>query len=60
MFFKVTCIEKETCCQTRNGLWSCCPIENGICCDDGLHCCSHGDICLNNGKCSSSNHIISV
>lgn len=55
----LTCLEKETCCQTKNGLSSCCPIENGICCSDGLHCCFQGDQCSSNGTClsSHSNHI---
>jgi len=57
---QVTCIEKETCCQTSTGLWACCPMESGVCCDDGLHCCSKGQKCLPNGNCSSSSNDIIV
>lgn len=51
---------KETCCQTTAGLWACCPIEEGLCCDDGVHCCPKGQKCLDDGKCSSIENDISV
>ncbi|CAM4742468.1 unnamed protein product [Rotaria magnacalcarata] len=55
----VTCVAKETCCQTDTGLWACCPMEDGLCCDDGLHCCSKGQTCLPTGQCSSNSNDIS-
>jgi len=58
----VTCSQSETCCETPTGLWGCCPFTNGICCQDGIHCCPNNQICLNDGKCqsnsSTTNHFL--
>ncbi len=35
------CQSNSTCCLTTNGDYSCCPIENGVCCSDHIHCCPH-------------------
>ncbi|CAF1332324.1 unnamed protein product [Adineta ricciae] len=50
----VTCLQKETCCETTTGLWACCPMESGVCCNDGLHCCPKDHLCLSNGTCHSA------
>ena len=50
----MTCAEAETCCQTPTGLWGCCPFADGICCDDGIHCCAKNQICLANGTCANN------
>ncbi|CAF4904019.1 unnamed protein product [Rotaria sp. Silwood1] len=55
---QVTCLSQETCCETSTGLWACCPIKDGLCCDDGIHCCANGQTCLPNGQCSSSSNDI--
>ncbi len=60
MIDQVTCLGEETYCETSTGLWSCCPIENGICCDDGLHCCAKNEKCSTNGNCISTTNQISV
>jgi hypothetical protein len=31
-------------------------MEDGICCDDGLHCCAKGQKCSTDGQCSSSSN----
>ncbi len=33
------CWANTTCCISTDGDYSCCPIENGVCCDDHIHCC---------------------
>jgi len=35
------CQSNNTCCLTINGDYSCCPIENDVCCSDHIHCCPH-------------------
>jgi len=34
-----TCPAKQTCCKDPSKSWVCCPLEDAVCCDDGLHCC---------------------
>jgi hypothetical protein len=33
------CPSNSTCCKSTAGDYSCCPLEDGICCSDGKHCC---------------------
>jgi hypothetical protein len=33
------CPADTTCCISTDGDYSCCPIEEGVCCADHLHCC---------------------
>uniref|UniRef100_A0A5S6QDD0 Granulins domain-containing protein n=1 Tax=Trichuris muris TaxID=70415 RepID=A0A5S6QDD0_TRIMR len=39
-----TCPESSTPCQSKQTI-ACCPMENGVCCPDGLHCCPTGYRC---------------
>lgn len=37
------CKVGTTCCKRSDGKYGCCPLENGICCNDGEgHCCPYG------------------
>lgn len=33
------CPSTSTCCISNDGDYSCCPIEEGVCCADHIHCC---------------------
>ena len=33
------CPSTCTCCISTDGDYSCCPIANGVCCQDRIHCC---------------------
>ena len=33
------CDASNTCCISTNGNYSCCPLEDAVCCDDHIHCC---------------------
>ena len=33
------CPSTSTCCIATDGDYSCCPIQNGVCCSDHVHCC---------------------
>lgn len=33
------CPATYTCCISIDGDYSCCPIEQGVCCSDHIHCC---------------------
>ncbi|XP_075873126.1 granulin a [Nelusetta ayraudi] len=39
------CPDGSTCCQTTAGTWNCCPLAQGVCCQDHVHCCPHGTTC---------------
>ncbi|KAL7850126.1 hypothetical protein SRHO_G00194750 [Serrasalmus rhombeus] len=39
------CPDGETCCKNAQGDWSCCPLPEGVCCKDHLHCCPHDTTC---------------
>lgn len=49
-----TIFSESTCCQVPDGSYGCCPLPNAVCCDDHIHCCSHGYVC-NNGNCEKGN-----
>ncbi|CAH8621691.1 unnamed protein product [Schistosoma bovis] len=40
-----TCADDQTCCPLPDKSWGCCPLKNGVCCRDHLHCCPAGSIC---------------
>jgi len=40
-----TCPSGETCCDTDNGQFGCCPYVNAECCTDHQHCCPKGYTC---------------
>ena len=33
------CDASDTCCISTNGNYSCCPLEDAVCCKDHIHCC---------------------
>ncbi|CAF1464302.1 unnamed protein product [Rotaria magnacalcarata] len=33
------CPATSTCCISTDGDYSCCPIQDGVCCADHKHCC---------------------
>nr|XP_046271757.1 granulin a [Scatophagus argus] len=41
----VACPDDTTCCKTKDGGWSCCPLPEAVCCEDFIHCCPHGKKC---------------
>ncbi|XP_037546891.1 granulin b [Nematolebias whitei] len=41
----VACADGNTCCQSAQGTWACCPLPEAVCCEDHLHCCPHGTVC---------------
>ncbi|KAI3389491.1 hypothetical protein SNEBB_004228 [Seison nebaliae] len=43
---------KNTCCLTEGGFYSCCPLENAICCANKLNCCPSDHKCgKHEGEC---------
>ncbi|MFT7809522.1 Granulins precursor-like [Arapaima gigas] len=40
-----SCPGDNTCCRSTSGGWACCPLPQGVCCDDHVHCCPHGTAC---------------
>jgi len=47
-----TCTTEETCCQTTEGIWGCCPYTSGVCCSDKVHCCRSKSTCdLEHSRC---------
>uniref|UniRef100_A0A8C2C0V8 Granulin a n=1 Tax=Cyprinus carpio TaxID=7962 RepID=A0A8C2C0V8_CYPCA len=49
------CPDGSTCCKTKEGGWSCCPLPQAVCCDDFIHCCPHGTTCnLAAGSCDET------
>uniref|UniRef100_A0AAQ6IKJ1 Granulins domain-containing protein n=1 Tax=Anabas testudineus TaxID=64144 RepID=A0AAQ6IKJ1_ANATE len=39
------CPKDTTCCKLSTGEWGCCPMKNGVCCQDHEHCCPQGYSC---------------
>uniref|UniRef100_A0A3B1JL26 Granulin a n=1 Tax=Astyanax mexicanus TaxID=7994 RepID=A0A3B1JL26_ASTMX len=39
------CEDESTCCKNDKGGWSCCPLPEGVCCEDRIHCCPHDATC---------------
>lgn len=39
------CSKSNTCCPGKIDSYKCCPVENGICCNDGEHCCPANTTC---------------
>ncbi|UJR22139.1 hypothetical protein I4U23_025203 [Adineta vaga] len=33
------CPSTSTCCISTDGDYSCCPLQDGVCCSDRIHCC---------------------
>ncbi|GFT96796.1 progranulin [Nephila pilipes] len=56
---KSICPDDTTCCKNPNTTkYGCCPMQNAVCCDDGLHCCPTGTICnLKERRCDGDNFI---
>jgi len=43
----------RACCMLPSGKWGCCPIPNGVCCKDSLHCCPQNTNCDTvHGRCN--------
>uniref|UniRef100_A0A8C8SRV6 Granulin precursor n=1 Tax=Pelusios castaneus TaxID=367368 RepID=A0A8C8SRV6_9SAUR len=49
---KITCTDSKsacpggtTCCQLPSGQFSCCPLQDAVCCWDHIHCCPKGSTC---------------
>ncbi|XP_031415477.1 granulin a isoform X2 [Clupea harengus] len=41
-----SCPDHNTCCfMKEEKTWGCCPLADGLCCEDGEHCCPHGYKC---------------
>ncbi|WAQ94948.1 GRN-like protein [Mya arenaria] len=40
-----TCPDQYTCCSNGKGGFNCCPMPEGVCCADNVHCCPHGYVC---------------
>ena len=41
----VFCPSGNSCCQSINGEYGCCPFPKAICCSDNQHCCPGGFKC---------------
>lgn len=41
------CPTGDTCCRNYEGGYGCCPEYDGVCCNDGEHCCPFGYYCDN-------------
>ena len=39
------CLDGQTCCLSYSGGYGCCPVPDGVCCNNGIHCCPQGYIC---------------
>ncbi|XP_071102590.1 uncharacterized protein [Haliotis cracherodii] len=44
------CPVGNTCCQTTQNKFGCCPYKNAVCCSDGVHCCQKGSSCHPSGR----------
>ncbi|KAF8768385.1 Progranulin like protein [Argiope bruennichi] len=53
------CPDDATCCKNpQTQKFGCCPMENAVCCDDGLHCCPEGTTCnLEERKCDGDGYV---
>ncbi|XP_060758213.1 granulin a isoform X3 [Neoarius graeffei] len=51
------CGDKQTCCQIHSGEFNCCPLHQGECCEDHLHCCPKGMLCeVKESRCTNTTH----
>ncbi|CAF1201630.1 unnamed protein product [Adineta ricciae] len=41
----IVCPSNQTCCKSHDDQYACCAHHNGVCCDDGRHCCPTGTRC---------------
>ena len=56
---KSTCSDQSTCCKLKSGQYGCCPQPNGVCCDDGVHCCPTGFTCdISRGTCTKGDRMV--
>ncbi|XP_076802040.1 progranulin-like [Clavelina lepadiformis] len=39
------CPDYYSCCQQPSGYYRCCPYDQGVCCQDHVHCCPHNTYC---------------
>lgn len=51
-----SCPDGNTCCQSTDGSYGCCPVDSATCCADHIHCCPpEYPVCdLAHGECTSS------
>ena len=49
------CPNGYTCCRDISGGYSCCHLDQAVCCSDKVHCCPMGSTCTSNGTCQESN-----
>ena len=43
---KFSCPDNSTCCKgLLPGTYECCPLPNGVCCGDFIHCCPENTVC---------------
>uniref|UniRef100_A0A3P8YUI5 Granulins domain-containing protein n=1 Tax=Esox lucius TaxID=8010 RepID=A0A3P8YUI5_ESOLU len=42
------CAEGNTCCKAPSNDYKCCPLHQAECCEDHIHCCPMGTLCLVN------------
>lgn len=42
---RAQCPDDNTCCKSSSGGYECCPVIDGTCCSDGIHCCPFGFSC---------------
>lgn len=42
---KFSCQEGQTCCPLPDAEFGCCPLDNAVCCSDGIHCCPENTKC---------------
>ncbi|GBM84677.1 Granulins [Araneus ventricosus] len=56
------CPDETTCCKNpHTQKFGCCPMENAVCCDDGLHCCPEGTTCnLEERKCDGDGYVTHI
>ena len=48
------CPNGYTCCRDISGGYSCCHLDQAVCCSDKVHCCPMGSTCTSNGTCQES------
>ena len=53
---KSKCRDGQVCCKGQDGMYTCCPLPNGVCCKDvpgapKNHCCQHATKCCALGCC---------
>uniref|UniRef100_H3D121 Granulins domain-containing protein n=1 Tax=Tetraodon nigroviridis TaxID=99883 RepID=H3D121_TETNG len=54
------CPDKFTCCKDKSDKWTCCPLEQAVCCSDGIHCCpAHYKCDPQAGSCVSGDAVMS-